>query len=132
MQEDEEDGEANPADYAELMLKATFKTWDFLEESGFEVDELAGKELSFIVKTPDGGGRRLAIGNLMREIDTASSMGEACEACFLQVVVNESEGGAPHPPWDDAAFPVSYLPPPRSERATDTLPELREEPSNLP
>jgi len=106
---------ASLANYAELMLEATFKTWDFLEESGFELDELVGKDVSFILGTPDGGGRRLGINNLLGEIDKAASEGEACEVCFLEALVRDSKDNAENSPWEDARFPVSHLPLPKRE-----------------
>ena len=112
-----------------FMLEATFKTWDFLEESGFEVDELVGKDVSFILGTPDGGGRRLGINNLLGEIDKAASEGEACEACFLEALVRDSKGSVENPPWEDARFPVSHLPPRQSEKAAGKFSALREEPA---
>jgi len=115
MQDDED--ETNLPNDAVLMLDATFKLWDFLEESGFELNELVGKEVSFIVKTPDGGGRRLGIHKLMQEIDEASSAGKACELCLLQVVVSNATDSAESSPWENAEFPVSRLRPRAPERA---------------
>ena len=122
----EEDKKNNSADYAALLLEATFKTWDFLEESGFVLDELVGKNVFFIVGTPDGGGRRLGINNLMREIEEAASAGKTCELRFLQAVVRDSEDSTQNSPWEDARFPVSQPPPPRHQKITDKFHEFEE------